>query len=362
MLAGILIQLLRTFHFLWTVSPEKTAYAEVMVVDGDTYLSNVARMLEQGSWFFAPDRIHSVGMQLTTASLARVFGLDPLVVKCFNFVCFVASLGLVVSIAKGIGLTRRHALFAALLVASSLSLQRYCAMTQYEHMTMLLVLTAVFCVIQKKSFSFGTLMTVLCVFRLHFIPILLPLAWWLVRRSGRNELLRAGFAFALTFALVYVPYSIHFGDWSGFQAFPEGPDRRWLCLGAPGFNYPHFRGDETSICGWSFVMGHPLEYLTLVIRRFFYWIGWLPDIWVVRWPSDLLEKSTILIVCGLNGVAAFSRRIAADTRALSFTVAFSFAPFVIAGASNRYLLPFLPLAVLAAVSVAKSGTSSIRQL
>jgi|GEM_PF-6542309 len=354
------ISILVCLAFILYTNPEQIAYAPNMVIDGLSIFSSANEMIPQNSWLLTSEIYHSAGMQLFVSWLFRLFGASPLVVKIANWFFYVISIGLVVEVSKYLGLSKSQRLLAAVFVASSGLIICYCATLQYEVIAMSLLIGISLLYWRQNYFWFGIAAGVLIFFRLHFMAVLLP--FWIALLIQRDfAKLKRGFAGFLTVvAPLYWIYSSHFQKLGGFQDFPVDHYKKWLCLGAVGWNFPYFEFSPTTACGLDFAIDFPGQFVLLLLRRFGFWVGIYHDIWWIP-PFPLLPLPTevqnclslILILLSLGlfcyafRKAVLSRKI--DELICAFLPVFSFLPFLIAGASTRFLVPVIPfVAVLIA--------------
>lgn len=347
---GIVLQLLLVAVFIATEKPNEPAYAENMVIDGHAYLASAREMASTGSWVFPPKTYHSPGHQVMVAALTRILYPSPFAVKLFNLLCLSATALVTFAIARRTIRNHDVSLLAVFMLVSSVTVQRYCATMQYEVSAMLVTSLAALFALRNEPARFGLAFAGLCILRLHLAISVLPLFWLLGSRHGRSAAARGLATSGALIALAWGAFSWRFDSLRGFQGFPSLQDNRWLCHDAAGWNFPYFRPNEKSVCGWTLIRHFPSEYLALLGRRFQYWIGWKHDIWWVAGYPSSIDKMLIVLNASCVAVAIFVRRIDPTIRCFAACVLLSGAPFLLAGASTRFLVPVFPLLIITTIS------------
>lgn len=351
LVVGIIAQVIVTLVFVLSVEPHAPGFTDNLTIDGSSYLEAARQMAETGAWLYPPRPYHSVGHQILVGAITRVGGLNPLSVKLFNFACFVGSLFLVFAIGRRIGMSRNLSLLAVFFVASSILVERYVATMQYEVFAMTLLAGATLCALRGKMILFGILVGALCLLRFHVGFIAIPLVALMADRIGRREALKGLGIGGLVVLTAWALYSFRYETLRGFQGFPSLKDTRWLCRGAEGWNFPYFIADAASVCGWDLILSQPDEYLALLGRRLAYWVGWRRDVWWVGIHSEWIEKSMIILNVAALFYAFFARDLARPVRVFVCCILVSGLPFVLAGASTRFLVPVMPFILLTSVFV-----------
>ena len=342
------------------VEPHAVAYSSVMTIDGLNYLRAGQEMVSKGNWIVSAENYHSAGMQILSSWIFRIFGFDALAVKLFNFICYIISLFLIFNIGAFIGFSLRKKWLSVVLLATSSLVIAYCATSQYEIFAMLVILAAAFSYFNEKPLIFGLLSALLLLFRLHLFWMTLPFWLAFLLAKERRDLIQATAGFFVLFLPLYVLYFSEFGTINPFQHYPFDFYKNWLCLGAEGWEFPHFNFTENSVCGYNFIVQHPTEYLKMLVKRAKYATGLRPDIWWVSrffWIDDKSLKTQADSIYVAAALMLFGVRIKQAIKeknrpaiVISSTIFCAILPLFIFGASTRYFVPLIPFFILTIVS------------
>jgi len=372
----IATQALLVLRFIRTEQPNAPAYERRMTIDAATYVRQAALMVARRDTLYTDDAVHSAGMQVLTAQVFRLFGIRPLAVKQLNWLLWLAALVLAYFAFVHVLPSRSAAWIATALVASSLPLQRYCGIVQYE-IVACAALTALFFLNVRASTwraaaISGAVIAALAAFRVHFV-LLLPtlVAFHFMFPSHRPA--RRHLALVVGFLAIALPWNVYYSVRNGAPFFFTKASRldRYLSPESAGFAYPYPKAAEPR--GLRFITERPTDYLRLLGRRFTYLSGIERDIWwveprgsrVLRGVVDAATarriNAALSVLLALAGVALILHartRTPAGVLAVGIVVVLV-APHLIMNSSTRFMVPAIPLLTFLQVQLVLFVTARI---
>lgn len=348
-----------------------------MVIDTAAYLQNAQWMIAHDKWFLTDDTYHAVGMSVYLSWFVRLFGENFSGVKFVNFTWWLLGmLSLSIIVLQASNKNVITALCAVSLYASSFTMQKYCAILQYEIIVVGLFMgTTMIAAISSRrivsEIAGGMGVFLLCVFRLHFVIIFLVRGIYLLRRMmlakivvERQALRHSLFLFIIAFLFPTLLwngyYSLQRQQFFFFQSDYLWLFDRFLNPNAQGWDYPFPRIIAPS--GIQFILDQPWAYMSLLGRKTLYFFGFLPDVWHIEsfWTvtiSNYLDLSVdaarkvFASIYVLSFVFGLAVRIY-DLRRKSFrTYEVYFLGMLLSvaltqsihGSSTRFLLPLFPV-------------------
>jgi len=331
------------------------------VVDGKTYLTAAHVLTETDRWIFTRDCVHSVGMQIATNVMQRLFGRpDFYPVKMLNLAAWLGVGILSFFFFNALFQSWRIAAIGTAMVSESELLRTYALTLQYEILACFLLMTWAMLILSPhrrwKNFCLGLVIALLAVLRPHFLS-LLPLTLIPIPKRSRFEVLIGFLGFAL-------PYNAYFSwrleTFYFFYQFNVGyPLAGSLNELSRGYNFP--RNPQGEVFGLQFILQKPIRYLELLSLRFFYYVGFIKDVWWVElWPTlpltaismeytsyfDRPLRCLLLLLTGYGiwrVLRGYAKSPHLPTLLIPLVVVTS--PLLLINSSTRFLTPLVPFLI-----------------
>jgi len=350
--------------------PLNSEIVSALPIDGPGYLKGAGWMIDHGNWIYTSNSFHSIGMQILTAALVRIYGsLSPVPIYIWNALVWLAILTMFAYAIYRLTQRPIYLWLGPLILLGSASLSEYIALVQYE------ITVAAICLglgilqmgsgSRNRQIASGALVAVLGIFRVHFSLMLCLL---LLRRqySPMTSPVRARMMLILGFALIAVPFNVFYGYKLKQVFYFQNNVNQKVLFGnlnpaSSGLLFPYSPSSYPK--GLSYVITQPKGYLKLLARRAGYLTGITPDIWFVEsyWTKALawlfrmgtVAARSLFISLALALVLLGMIRLSGlRGSAIFFPWAFLF-PFIVVVFPNllinsaaRMLVPSLPCLIL----------------
>jgi hypothetical protein len=358
--------------FLTNTNPSFPSALSLFTLDGINYLKGALSMIQKGDYFFTSDIYHSPGGQIWISWVFRFFETtDPLIIKKVNFFLHLSLQVLALFFSNKL-LGWKTAMLIVVSIAASSFFQIYISTLQYEVFLSLIVTLLIVLLSDEKvlnNFLFSALIALLCFFmlmiRYHYFLIALYV-FFLILRSKKTKwfFLVTYLSFTSMFVFSYISNGLTYAKLSQ----DSGRQLRWLSPLSEGYNYPYPQESGSIKPGWQYIWNDPSSYSEQLLNRFSYLFGIKQDSYFL---SSLLSRTfkkifkidyetlfsiieMAFIWLGFGFCIKRFRNVALSYLGISILF---YAPILIVGATQRFILPLLPIhvffIVLALIEISK---------